>query len=134
MATAIVFLLLAGTVSLFVALPLIQSRSKMAKFGALESNHRAADLVARKESIYAAIKEIEFDHEMGKLSDEDFHALREQYKQEAVNLLKKIDEVARRQAKSKGKKRKKGGAFCWVCGTAITAHDKFCANCGTKLK
>lgn len=137
MMTVIFFLVLTAAVSYFVAAPILQSRRLQFK---PDSNHKANDLIERKEAIYAAIKDIEFDYQMGKLSEEDFQALRQQYKEEAVGLLKKIDQVQRRPGKSRGKAASQKNAeaaspkFCWNCGEAINRGDKFCANCGSALE
>lgn len=133
--TLLLFFAITLLIAFFVAIPMLQ-RSPRFGFGKIGSNHRANDLVERKENIYAAIKEIEFDYQMGKLSEEDFKALRQQYKDEAVNLLKKIDQL---QGKPAGQKKGAKTAqtspnYCWVCGTAVTESDKFCANCGTKIR
>lgn len=141
--TWIVFSLLAVFLSLFIVMPILQSRTRLAGWwGKGDSNHHASDLQERKENIYAAIKDIEFDYQMGKLSEEDFKELRQQYKDEAVNLLKEIDATQQKiikpaapQSKSKSKEPVKGKAakFCWICGTPVTKADKFCANCGTRI-
>ncbi len=139
MVTIIVFVLLTAVISTYVIMPLIQARSRKVDLGRESSNHRAIDLIERKESIYSAIKEIEFDHEMGKISEDDFKELRQQYKQEAVDLLKKIDTFQKRKTRpTKQKGKKKSGIqamnYCWMCGTAISNDDKFCLNCGNKLE
>jgi hypothetical protein len=48
-------------------------------------------LLSEKESLYAAIKELDFDHEMGKLSDEDYKQLKNEYTEKAVTVLKALD-------------------------------------------
>lgn len=138
--TFVVFFLLAAFISLFVALPVLQTRGRLAGWwGSKEGNHRAGELQERKENIYAAIKEIEFDYQMGKLSKEDFLELREQYKTEAVNLLKEIDQIEQKGTISPAAANKKSPApgagvqFCWMCGNPVTESDRFCPNCGNKL-
>lgn len=134
--TVILFLVLTAAVSYLVAAPILQSRRL--QFNP-DSNHKASDLIERKEAIYAAIKDIEFDYQMGKLSEEDFHALRQQYKDEAVGLLKKIEQIQHKTGKSKDataakKSEQASPKFCWSCGAAVTRGDKFCANCGGALE
>jgi len=136
MVTVIIFLLLTAAVSYFVAAPILQSRRLQFK---PDSNHSANDLIERKEAIYAAIKDIEFDYQMGKLSEEDFQALRQQYKDEAVGLLKKIDQGQHKpEKKAKAASQKKAEEaspkFCWSCGEAVNRGDKFCVNCGNALE
>lgn len=142
--TMILFVLLSSLVSIFVVMPLVRTRGKKQVFNGVHVNHRAGDLLEQKDNIYKAIKEIEFDFEMGKLSEDDFHELRQQYKEQAVSLLKRLDQmrkkkVGSREILTKGAKSKKGKAatnakFCWVCGTGLTSHDNYCPSCGTNLE
>lgn len=55
---------------------------------------RAGDLEVEKRSLLKAIKEVEFDHLMGKMSDADASALSALYRKRAVEILKELDEVA----------------------------------------
>ena len=136
----IVFILLSIAVSYFVVSPIVQARGRQGGFSG-KSNHHANDLVERKETIYAAIKDIEFDYQMGKLSEEDFKELRQKYKDEAVGLLKTIDKGQTKPAKGEGTQVSKSQRktedqsvnFCWECGMAVAADDNFCANCGNKV-
>lgn len=134
--TNIIFVLLSLLVSFFVVLPILQARSARHGRDAGKGNHRATDLEERKETIYAAIKDIEFDHEMGKLSDEDFHELRQQYKQEAIALLKEMDSIEKRPGARRGKSdgHVKAAQFCWQCGSQLASSDKFCPECGQKVQ
>ncbi len=55
----------------------------------------ARDLVELREDkkrILRAIKELEFDHAMGKLSDEDFRAIGDRYRLRAIEVLRLLDE------------------------------------------
>ena len=45
------------------------------------------ELNKQKESAYAAIRELEFDLSMGKLTEEDFQILKQQYTREAVGYI-----------------------------------------------
>jgi len=137
----VLFVVVAFAVAAFIALPIYTAQSRKGQLSANNINHRAIELQERKQSIYEAIKDIEFDYEMGKLSEEDFHELRQQYKNEAVEVLKQLDQTQTKKVKSKKiYSRKKSGAardaarFCWVCGIEIMPEDKFCGNCGNNLK
>ena len=46
-----------------------------------------------KDRIYRAIKEIEFDFGLGKLSDDDYSELRKSYIYQAAEIVKKMDEL-----------------------------------------
>jgi len=56
------------------------------------------DLLAEKQMVYAAIKELEFDHQAGKLSLEDYEQARHSYELRAIALLKQIDGIGVQQA------------------------------------
>lgn len=58
---------------------------------------RLDELKNKKNSVYAVIKELEFDLNMGKLTEEDFQILKRQYTQEAVDYLKEIDQLTDHQ-------------------------------------
>lgn len=51
------------------------------------------DLLAEKETLYAAIQELDFDFKSGKLSAEDHQALRRRHEAAAAAVLKRIDEL-----------------------------------------
>jgi len=86
-------LLIVALVALAVSLPLLRP--------ARASSHpRGADPARlrwnkEKEMAYAAIKEAEFDYQMGKLSDEDYRALRAKYEQRALEALARLEEIER---------------------------------------
>ncbi len=52
-------------------------------------------LLAEKQTLYAAIKELEFDHRAGKLALEDYEQARHSYEERAVALLEEIDRLDR---------------------------------------
>lgn len=51
------------------------------------------DLLAEKETIYAAIQELDFDFKSGKLSAEDHQTLRRRHEAQAAAVLQRIDEM-----------------------------------------
>jgi hypothetical protein len=50
-----------------------------------------AELEAARETKYAEIREVELDHQMGKLSDEDFEAVDRALRAEAIEILAALD-------------------------------------------
>ncbi len=124
----IIAISLAIVAAIYISYPFFQSRQKRISF---DLNHRAEELEARKAQIYAAIKDIDFDYQMGKLSEEDYQELRSQYKAEAVQLLKQMDQLKRPRGKKH--KAKAAQAFCAQCGARVNPNDRFCANCGAPL-
>lgn len=51
-----------------------------------------AELREDKRRLLRAIKELEFDHAMGKLSDEDFREIGDRYRLRAIEVLRLLDE------------------------------------------
>ena len=52
-----------------------------------------ADLEAAKEAKYREIRDAELDHRTGKLSEEDWRALDRELRAEAMELLRRLDEL-----------------------------------------
>jgi hypothetical protein len=103
-----------------------------------------------------AIKELEFDRAMGKLSDDDFKEMSGRLRAKAARLVRQLDagagyreqierdlsrKLADRSAKSddrnaRGDDRSAKAVAERVCGSCNAANDndaRFCKNCGAKL-
>lgn len=130
----LVTILLVTGVAILIGYPLLreEARPRPAGGGPL------AELEAKKERAYSALKEIEFDFRTGKLSEEDYRELEEQYRIQALRLLREID-LAGAGGNGRGEAPRAesalGGAAlaCWNCGVAIRAGDRFCERCGNPL-
>ena len=113
------------------------------------------ELTERKEQVYASIKEMEFDHSLGKMSQTDYDAVRVGLEGEAVEILQRIDGLAdagagpvtdldariesdiaaQRQAavpSTPAAPAANAGtyAFCHNCGEGRTSDHRFCPHCG----
>lgn len=88
---ALVLAVILGAIALvFILLPLIHPAAP----GQAERPESPGDALLReKENVYLAIREVEFDHRTGKVSDEDYGALMARYRARAIDLLKQIDAV-----------------------------------------
>lgn len=58
-------------------------------------------LLLQKESSYLALKELEFDHTMGKLSQQDYERLRSKLERTTLSLLEEIDRPKQKKGKEK---------------------------------
>jgi hypothetical protein len=76
---------LAAGVYIFISRPLRQAR----RSGDAES--RLETLLARRESLYTQIRELDFDHATGKITDADHAPLRARLVDEAADVLRQID-------------------------------------------
>jgi len=142
-------ILLAGGWILF---PLLRSNSPETAINSAK-DEAVGQLEHQKEEAYAAIRELEFDQNMGKISKQDFEMLKKQYMLEAVEYLKKIDEW--QATPSSGKEigeanimdeierevsalrntgeSKELDVFCVRCGTKSSSLKRFCSSCGAKI-
>ncbi len=59
---------------------------------------RLTELLGRKDAVLKAIKDLEFDYQVGKLSEEDYHLYDQRLRRQAVALLQQIEEVAPQSA------------------------------------
>jgi hypothetical protein len=88
-----------------------------------------------------AIKELEFDRAMGKVSDADFTETRDRLRARAVRLMTQLDGAAMYRAQierdvigaSGAGGATKVGGHCNACGTGNDADAKFCKQCGKAL-
>jgi ribosomal protein L40E len=97
----------------FVLYPLFRTGSFAASLA--RPLPRDPDDVARNPAL-EALREIEFDRETGKLSDADYTALRSEYTQRAVAVMRAGDAVV-----------------CLKCGPRPEKDALFCSNCGAPL-
>jgi hypothetical protein len=89
-------------------------------------------LELQKRDAYAAIKEAEFDHQMGKLSDSDFQTLTEKYRAHALAAIAAMDTGP--PAESATHRSPTRIAFCATCGRKLPPKPNFCPGCGRAIK
>ena len=83
--------------------------------------------VREREAIYAAIHDLEHDHETGKIAEEDYHSMRDELRARAVGLLRLEQEGAAAAEKHLAPSR------CPSCEAEVRATDRFCSRCGEAL-
>jgi hypothetical protein len=108
------------------------------------------ELMARKEALLDAIRALDFDHETGKMPDEEFETQRAHLMSEAAATLQALDslpavppekdvyaqiEAAVSALRSRPASANNGarGHYCANCGHALDSNDKFCAHCGQPI-
>lgn len=109
--TILIELLLIVTVSVAVGYPLFTKKKPGIAIKGFNPNG-LPHLLTQKETAYATLKDLDFDFQTGKLSEEDYQALKYRYKKEAIEILEKIDKFSKKQSPSENKSRKikdKGG-------------------------
>lgn len=137
---------------LFVLNPLLRSGRGNARFDT-NTDNMLAQLNLKKENAYEAIRELEFDLSMKKLSEDDFETLKAQYMNDALKCMKAIDNLHMQRKKQAGRTEKDLGnetekeisarhtgdslgsveIFCTRCGQGASPKDGFCVRCGARL-
>lgn len=54
-------------------------------------DRRTADLLEEKSGVYRSILDLELDHRMGKVDEEDYNLLRQQSKAEALGIIRELE-------------------------------------------
>jgi hypothetical protein len=144
MVYAVAAVLMVIGVSLFVAAPLVggfrmaQERSVDPELARLE-HERALAL--------QGLRELEFDREMDKVSEDDCRELRQQLENKALAAMAALEKL---QGQSKAAATRTASArpglskvarrpipqarFCPGCGTKLASAANFCAGCGMALQ
>lgn len=149
--TLFLTILLATSAAFFVGLPFWKKGLEEDLPQAPQGEGGFSALLSRKEEAYRTIKELELDHQMGKLSDEDYRELSQRYKAVALGILKEIDqryggvktieeeiedeilELRRRRQKAP-KEKPTESRFCTQCGAQVRPADRFCGRCGQRME
>ena len=111
------------------------------------------DLLVQQDNTYQAIRDLEFDLKMGKLSEEDFETFSVRLKGQAGNILRQLSLLGVSRASSttgledtledrirtrrKGKKphsKPSVQRFCTSCGKRLPSGARFCPNCGESVE
>ncbi len=105
------------------------------------------DLIGRRDAAYRAIKDLDFEYQLGNLSEPDYRGLRERYRSEAAATLRELDAVMR--GAGAGEASPSGPATpaavaptlpvqadppCPSCGKPVEAGDHHCWSCGARLE
>jgi hypothetical protein len=153
---AILFLIaLLLAVSLYLVTPLMNNRPRRRT----EETQEVSSLLAERERLLNALQELDFDHQLGKIPEEDYPSQRADLLQRGAAVLEKLDALAASRpqpasrlatvggdasvsddeiesmlaARRKARKTKSAG-FCPRCGKPILVTDQFCPHCGKSLQ
>ena len=138
-----------------VAYPLFQDAAVPSRPTGASSDEDLAELLIRRDATYVALKELDLDRGMGKLSPGDYQALRDEYRAQAVVILQELDsrqagaqvrvagkrarereieQEVEREIATRRRRRQRGPDRCPGCGEAFQPGDRFCRRCGVALR
>jgi hypothetical protein len=123
---------------------------------AVATGRRRKELEREKQALLKALKELEFDHEMSKVSDADYQEIGGNYRARAVRILRQLDaqsgdvdyrslverDLANRVKSQAGQEgpevqketsKKPERPVCVACSTTNDVDAEFCKKCGKRM-
>jgi hypothetical protein len=120
------------------------------------SDRPAEALAERQEAVLAALRDLDFDHEVGKVTEEDYNGQRQALLVEVASVITQLDEgrtgeeadldeqieaqiLTVRQTLQTNQQHEKGhqaplpGNTCPTCHRPARPGDLYCAGCGARL-
>ena len=143
---------------LLVASYILQPLFTSERSGYRDTSRELSALQAARDRVLDSIQEIEMDHSMGKVSEDDYQHQRGSLALGGAKILRSIDELQsegapdgsameleaavaqlRRKSSSSGSQQNgdetnPGEVACPTCGQSIYHGDRFCSNCGATLE
>jgi len=135
-------------VGLFVLGPLFRGSANSLDMEFMAETERDR-LMDRKMAIYGNLKDLAFEYEMRRLSDEDFRQLEADYKTDAAVILHKLEQLEVSEHLDESSEKdiatekkldqpsesipQKSEVLCPFCGGDIIHGKNFCADCGHEL-
>jgi len=91
------------------------------------------DLLYKRDTLYASLKDLEFDYKTGKIDDDDYANLKAGLEKSAIEVLKSLDGLKKMETDKKKYTKKSKGEFCSGCGELLSSVDRFCSSCGKEV-
>jgi rubrerythrin len=145
-ADIVVIAVMAIGLVVWVGEPLVR-RGRMQEAAADAQGDAIERLTLQKETLYTAIRDLDFDHQTGKVDAEDHAELRGQMEAEAADILRQLDlvdpladlDLVAEQEILAYRQKEDAAALatedtCPACGTGLTADPTYCPICGQSLK
>jgi hypothetical protein len=102
------------------------------------------ELLAERDAAFQALRDLNFDHQVGKITDEDYVIFEANLKETAANSLRaldgwesetdsEVDLALERAVAARRAALAASGTACPNCGRTTAAGDVFCAGCGQPM-
>jgi|GEM_PF-937339 len=123
----------------------IESTLATASVGALPYQEQLAELLAQRDAAVQALRELSFDRQVGKISDDDFTAFETNLRLTAAGTYRALDEWEVQSDSRLGPSfagdvatrvelLRSSQVICGSCGRPALSSDKFCSACGAMLE
>ncbi len=124
-------------------------------------DQRRSTLLAERDRLVNAVRELEFDYALGKIPEEDYPAQREALLLSGAEVLKQLESLPIHTAAGRGSqpvellrngmpaapvdeleemilahrraRQEKAAGFCPSCGKPLRKSDQFCPRCGAAI-
>jgi hypothetical protein len=125
-----IFIILALVVAviLIVGYPLVNPLRYREQAGSLATQSGNEELYGKREIVFEALRDLQFEFATGKLSAADYEQLKGQYELQAAEVIRQVDALKPTKPRSG-----QGTRACARCGSSMHVQDKFCTKCGAKL-
>ncbi len=131
---------LASGVVLFVLFPIFARASEVSQRPTAIAQERRS-LSEKKDRLYEAIKDIDFEYQAGKLSDTDYKSVRTDCLAQAAEVIARLEEIDESDAAGAKATEEKdsvavdvaSGPSCPSCEQKNPAGAQFCMSCGSKM-
>lgn len=102
-----------------------------------------AHLEERKATVYENLRDLQFEHRMGKLSETDYQNTKRDLQKELAGILAEVDRLKAGGAPAAAPvpapvkavaEKAPAGNQCPACGAVFQEDLKFCGECGKPMK
>ena len=139
-----------GLAAAMVIYPLF--RMPVDEIASEQEDIQVQDLLVQQDNIYQAIRDLDFDRQVMKLSEEDYQTFSAHLKEQAVNVLRQLseqgvgrasstprlddtlEEAIRTHRRVEPHSKPSVQRFCVSCGERLPGGARFCPNCGVPVE
>jgi hypothetical protein len=82
-------------IGLFIVRPLIDRKAVLVSTEEDQQEHEISTLLAERDRVLTALHELDFDHDLGKIPEQDYPAQRVSLLRQGADVLRKLDEYDR---------------------------------------
>jgi predicted nucleic acid-binding Zn ribbon protein len=126
-AAILIGLVLFGIAILFIARPFQPKQAKKTR------HFIATDNGEERIAVLSALRDLDFDHKIGKVSDDDYGPTRELLLVDAARYMEQQDEKDTMLEELIQKRRVSKGEICTECGSPMESGQRFCSECGSQM-